>query len=108
MNFKRTLSHSKNIKNKNEVLLNDLVVKNKEIDDVDLDGEKVMMNLDKGQYFMINKVGGRIWEIIDNDIKVNDIINMLIKEYDVDEIKCKNNVIMFLQKLNQAELIKIK
>ena len=36
------------------VNIDSVITKNTEIDDTDLDGEKVMMNLDKGQYFLMN------------------------------------------------------
>ena len=85
-----------------------IIVKNKEIDDSDIDGDKVMMNLDKGEYFMMNQVGSRIWDIIINPITVKDIIIKLLEEYDVEENTCKASVIEFLERLNRAELISIK
>ena len=53
-----------------EINLDTVINKNLEIDDTDLDGEKVMMNLDKGEYFMMNEVGSRIWEIISEPISM--------------------------------------
>ena len=48
--------------------LETIVERNHEIDATDLDGEKVMMDLDKGQYFMLNGVGGDIWELTEKPI----------------------------------------
>lgn len=81
------------------------VYKNKEIDDVDLDGEKVMMDLEKGRYFMMNQVGSRIWELIENPLEVNEIVNALLQEYDVSRDTCEKEVMNFLNKLNNANLI---
>ena len=81
------------------------VYKNNEIDDVDLDGEKVMMDLEKGRYFMMNQVGSRIWELIENPLKVNEIVNALLQEYDVRRDTCEKEVMDFLNKLNNANLI---
>ena len=77
------------------------------IDDTDLDGEKVMMNLDKGEYFMMNEVGSRIWEIISEPVNVKGIIDTLRSEYEVDEETCKDTVVEFLGRLNNADLISI-
>lgn len=85
-----------------------IIVKNKEIDDSDIDGDKVMMNLDKGEYFMMNQVGSRIWDIIVEPRSVKEIIITLLEEYDVEESACKAAVIEFLEGLNNAELISIK
>ncbi|MGL5087631.1 MAG: lasso peptide biosynthesis PqqD family chaperone [Clostridium sp.] len=88
--------------------LEDIIVKNKEIDDSEIDGDKVMMNLDKGEYFMMNSVGSRIWDIIDSPISVSEIMATLIGEYEVEEETCKASVVEFLVRLNNAELISIK
>ena len=90
------------------VSANDIVSKNFDIDDTDLDGEKVMMNLEKGQYFMMNEIGSRIWEIINENTPVQDIIATLLSEYEVDENTCRAEVLEFLGSLKNAELITIK
>jgi len=77
------------------------------IDYADLDGDKVMMNLEKGQYFALNDVGSRIWDIIQKAITAKDIINTLLDEYEVDAATCEATVLSFLEKLNDAELISI-
>ena len=87
--------------------LDTIINKNLEIDDTDLDGEKVMMNLDKGEYFMMNEVGSRIWDIITQPINVKGIVETLRSEYEVDEETCKDTVVEFLGRLNHAELISI-
>lgn len=83
------------------------VSRNPEIDATDLDGEAVMMNMEKGQYFMMNEVGSRIWEIIDEPTKVSLVIETLIKEFEVDKEECEKTVINFLSELSYAELIKV-
>ena len=66
-----------------------------------------MMNLDKGEYFMMNEVGSRIWEIISEPVNVKGIIDTLRSEYEVDEETCKDTVVEFLGRLNNADLISI-
>ena len=89
------------------VNIDSVITKNKEIDDTDLDGEKVMMNLDKGQYFMMNEVGSRIWELINESTPIVNIIETLTNEYEVDEETCENTVMEFLGRLKNADLIKV-
>lgn len=89
------------------VNIDSVITKNTEIDDTDLDGEKVMMNLDKGQYFMMNEVGSRIWELIEGNTPIVNIIETLTNEYDVDEETCENTVMEFLGRLKNADLIKV-
>lgn len=96
-------------KKNDKQIINDesIVRKNIEIDDADLDGEKVMMNLDKGKYFSLNEVGSRIWTIISTSMSIKGITDILIKEYDVDYETCKVEVIKFIKKLYEDDLIEI-
>ena len=107
INFKKSTGKIGRIKRDYGINLDTIINKNLEIDDTDLDGEKVMMNLDKGQYFMMNEVGSRIWEIISEPINVRRIIDTLCSEYEVDEETCKDTVVEFLGRLNNADLISI-
>lgn len=107
INFKKSTGKIGKIKKDYGINLDTVINKNLEIDDTDLDGEKVMMNLDKGEYFMMNEVGSRIWETISEPINVKEIINTLRNEYEVDEETCKDTVIEFLGRLDNADLISI-
>ena len=107
INFKKSTGKVGKVKRDLRINLDTIINKNLEIEDTDLDGEKVMMNLEKGEYFMMNEVGSRIWEIISKPINVKDIIETLRSEYEVDEETCKCTVIEFLTGLNHAKLISI-
>ena len=107
INFKKSTGKIGKVKNDYGINLETVINKNLEIDDTDLDGEKVMMNLDKGEYFMMNEVGSRIWEIISEPINVKEIISTLRNEYEVDEETCRDTVIEFLGRLDNADLISI-
>ena len=75
------------------------------LDTTDIDGDKVMMDLEKGQYFALNSVGSRIWEEIKSPVKVSDVVNTLLSEYDVDREPCEKSVIEFIEGLNSAGLL---
>lgn len=107
INFKKGIGKVGKIKKDFEISIDTIINKNLEIDDTDLDGEKVMMNLDKGEYFMMNEVGSRIWEIINETMNVKGIVAALRSEYEVDEETCTDTVIEFLERLNNADLIRV-
>lgn len=108
INFKKSNVKSAKVKKDWGIGVDTVVSRNSEIDDTDLDGEKVMMNLDKGQYFMMNEVGSRVWEIIESPISVKGIIDNLREEYEVDERTCMDTVVEFLGRLNKSELINVQ
>ena len=107
INFKKSNGKAEKMKKDFKINLDTIINKNLEIDDTDLDGEKVMMNLDKGEYFMMNEVGSRIWELIEGNTPIVNIIETLTNEYDVDEETCENTVMEFLGRLKNADLIKV-
>ena len=97
------------MKTKKNIELSSAIGKRSNLDVTDLNGEKIMMNLERGEYLALNDVGSRIWEIIDGavNVSVNDIINTLINEYNIDFKTCEASVMEFLGSLNNAELIHI-
>ena len=84
---------------------NALYIALQDIDTTDIDGDKVMMDLEKGQYFALNSVGSRIWEEIQSPVKISDVVNTLLSEYDVDRETCEKSVIEFIEGLNSAGLL---
>ena len=57
----------------------------KNLNVTDLSGEKVMIDFESGKYFMIKGSGNDIWDLIQEEITVGDIIKKLLLEYDVSE-----------------------
>ena len=87
--------------------INNVVSRRNDIDTTDLNGEIVMMDLEKGRYFSLNGVGSRIWEIIESPIEINKIVDCLLEEYDVNRNECEENVLEFLGKLDDANIISV-
>jgi hypothetical protein len=73
----------------------------------DMGGEKVMMNIQKGKYYNLGTTGGTIWELIKTPIEVSGVIKELMSTFEVDEMECKEQVISFLEMLNNEGLIKV-
>ncbi|MDU4892509.1 MAG: lasso peptide biosynthesis PqqD family chaperone [Clostridium sp.] len=105
-NLNEKFSNAKRIKD-TQVKLNNIISRNPEIDATDLDGEVVMMNMEKGQYFMMNEVGSRIWEIIEEPMKISELIDALLGEFEVERDECENTVMEFLNDLSYGDLIKV-
>lgn len=86
---------------------NTVVSHRKDIDTTDLNGDKVMMDLEKGRYFSLNSVGSRIWELIEEPTQVNKVIETLLTEYEIEKNECEESVLDFLKGLNNSEIISI-
>ena len=70
-----------------------------------MDGEIVMLSLQRGEYFGLDKVGSRIWELIEQSIVVDNIKKVLLDEYEVDVLTCEKDLLEFLEDLESKGLI---
>lgn len=92
----------------NKVTMHSLVSHTDDILTCDIDEEKVMMSIDKGQYFGLDPIGSRIWEMLETPQKVSDIIATLLDHYDVDGPTCKRDTLAFLHMLSEKGLLRIE
>lgn len=89
----------------NNISLDTIVKRNQHIDTTDINGDKAMMNLEKGMYYALNDIGSRIWDLIGETTKVRDIIDNLLEEYDIEDVQCILEVKDYLDVLSKEELI---
>ncbi|MGH4119450.1 lasso peptide biosynthesis PqqD family chaperone [Clostridium sp.] len=90
-----------------EILLDNVIVQKIGLDSTDMNGEIVMMDINKGKYYGFNIVGSRIWELIEKPLEVKKIISILLKEFNVDAQTCENSVMTFLNRLYHDNIISI-
>jgi len=50
-------------------------------------------------------VGTRIWELIENPIEVNSLVEQLIDEFDVSREHCEADTFEFLEQLFEKNLL---
>lgn len=81
------------------------VVRNDEIIYSDMGEETVMMSIEKGEYYGLDPVGRRIWEMVEKPVRVNDICGTLLGEFDVTPEQCEQDVLAFLNKLLEKDII---
>jgi hypothetical protein len=72
-----------------------------------LDDEIVMMSIKNGEYYGLDNIGSRIWEIIENPVSVTQIVDILKDEFNVTADQCKIDVNEFLDMLLKKNLIQI-
>ena len=72
-----------------------------------MDGETVMMSIENGEYYGLDPIGSRIWEIIENPIEVTKLIEMLLDEFEVSREQCQEDTLEFLNHLFEKKLLTI-
>lgn len=67
--------------------------------------QTVMMSIDQGKYFALQESGQRIWELMEDPIRVDALIDRLSGEYEVSRERCRDEVLGFLEDLRQHGLL---
>ena len=73
----------------------------------DADETVVLLNLKDGQYYALNEVGGRVWELCDGSRTLNDIVTSLCSEYDAPRETLEADVVEILEELTGADLVNV-
>ena len=73
-----------------------------------VDGEAVLVLPDKAEVKVLNEVGARIWELADGTRTIGQIAEQLTEDFEVDIQKAQNDVVEFLQQLEQKGVIQLE
>ena len=72
-----------------------------------LAGETVLMNTLTGDYFGINTVGTKIWNLLTAPATITSLVESLVASYDISPDQCENEVNIFLKNLESRKLLVI-
>src|SRR6056297_2662033 len=71
-----------------------------------IDGEVVMLSLKNGEYYGLDEVATRIWELLEEPLSFSDLINKLTEEYEVSREECEKDTREYLETLRKKKLLK--
>jgi hypothetical protein len=61
---------------------------------------------DVDSIYTINEVGSRIWEFIDGKRRIDEIRDLVVKEFEVSTQEAEKDIVEFLKQLEQVGAIK--
>jgi hypothetical protein len=61
---------------------------------------------DMNSVYTLNKTGAFLWELIDGETNIEDMIEALIREYDINENTATNDVFEFITEMHKYLIIK--
>lgn len=71
----------------------------------DMDGEIVMMSLERDNYYGLGETGSRIWTLLETPQTPGQLCATLSLEYQVNATTCQTDIQPFLQQLLEERLI---
>lgn len=81
------------------------IVRNTQLVATEMDGELVMMDLQKGQYYGLNRIGSRIWTLLEEPRTVESLCEKLQQEFAVEPTQCQTEVVIFGEQMLEQGLI---
>lgn len=87
---------------------NTLVQRNPKLIANQMDGEIVMMSIDNGEYYGLDEVGSRIWDLMQEPVSISKLVDQLISEFDVTPDECLQDILSFLDELLNRDLVLVK
>ena len=74
----------------------------------DLAGEAVILELNAGEYYGLNRVGAFIWNLIQQPQTVAALREAVLSQFDVERERCERELDGLLNALHAARLIEIR
>ena len=65
----------------------------------------LLFNLEDGNYYSLNEIGSRIWELCDGNHSVSQVVAALAGEYDASDQVLEKDVLELLEDFRRGKLI---
>lgn len=73
----------------------------------DTGGEMVLLDIDSGYFFQLNRSASRIWGLLEEPRTLGELCAALEKSFTVDPLTCRDEVIEFVAEMRDKGLIEI-
>lgn len=70
-----------------------------------LDGEAVLIHITRGAYHSMDKVGSRIWQLIEQRHSLTAIASAIASQYEIDKESAQKDVAKLIDELLTADLV---
>jgi hypothetical protein len=70
-----------------------------------ISGEAVLLDLASEEYYGLDQVGTRVWELVQENFTMEMIVNQLLQEYSVAPDQLTEDVICLLDQLTESGLL---
>lgn len=90
------------------IVKSSVIVAAKEQVSCDLGGEAAILNLKNSVYYGLNAVGVRIWDLIQEPKTADEVLGVLLEEYEVESNRCEHDLLALLQELAAHGLIEVQ
>jgi hypothetical protein len=69
--------------------------------------EVVIAGLRKGNYYALDSVGARVWQLVQTAVAVEELRRIITAEYDVSDERCEADLLALLASMAEQGLVEI-
>jgi hypothetical protein len=70
-----------------------------------LEDELVLVHLGTNRIYALNTTGARLWELLDSGHTVEKVVEIMLREFEVDEVGLRSELAALLTTLRREELV---
>jgi Coenzyme PQQ synthesis protein D (PqqD) len=71
--------------------------------------ETVVLDADRGSYYRLNAVGGRVWDLLaDHPRSLAGLVEQVVAEYEVDAERARADIVALLGRLADHGLVAVQ
>lgn len=67
--------------------------------------ETIVLSLPSSKYFTITGVGTRVFELLAENMSLDELVGVIVEEYEVDPAIARRDIEAFLDRLHDAQLL---
>lgn len=73
-----------------------------------IDGEAVILSLEKSSYFGLNEIGTLIWQSLEKGSSLDEIVSEIMEEYNVTRARAEGDLANLLEALKERGLVEVQ
>ena len=71
----------------------------------EIGGEMVLMDLESGNYFGLNSIGGQVWQALEEGKTIKELCDQIEQEFDVPPEQIQQDVLSLAEELLGRKLV---
>ena len=72
-----------------------------------VDGEAIVITPENRTIHVLNNVGTKIWELVKEKKKIEDIVEQIRQEFKMDQGLVRKDVLEFVEKLHKKQMLEV-
>ena len=74
----------------------------------EVEGEMVILDMQRENYFGLDVIGTRVWELLEKHGNLNEVVAIMLNEFEVEEAQLKTDLQELLSRLIDAGLVSVE